>query len=80
MTDRCPATTRHIPPHSLQAFGAQCKYAKGHDGDHCGSPGLDAGDVFWPQETTTVADPDDEARIREALAEASDYPGRIITR
>jgi len=28
----------------------------------------------------TVAAPSDEARIREAMAEAQDHPGRIVTR
>ena len=31
-------------------------------------------------EVPAPAEPSDEDRIREAMAEASDYPGRIVTR
>ena len=31
-------------------FGVQCKYTKGHDGDHAGYAGHGNGDIFWPQE------------------------------
>ena len=65
MDDQCPATTRHTPLYSVETYGLQCKFTKGHDGDHCGSVGLATGDVFWPQDT---------------MAEAQDHPGRVITR
>ncbi len=47
---RCPATTSHIPPHSFEVTGLQCKFEPGHDGDHCGYAGIGQGDIFWPQE------------------------------
>jgi len=50
-SDNCPATTRITPTYSLDSYGVQCKYKRGHDGDHAGYPGYwpNHGDVFWPQ-------------------------------
>lgn len=79
MSERCPATTRHIPIFSTQAVGLQCRFTSGHDGDHCGSSGLSTGDVFWPQATENAGLPDED-RIREAMAVAQEHPGRIVTR
>ena len=45
---RCRATTRHIQPHSVWSVGIQCKYERGHDGDHAGTAvGIMFGDIFW---------------------------------
>ena len=49
---RCPATRRHIRPHSLTAAGLQCHYEAGHDGDHAGYAGPSEGDIFWPQDAS----------------------------
>ncbi len=51
-TDNCPATTRNQPLYSLDSYGVQCKFLRGHEGDHAGYPGYapNNGDVFWPQE------------------------------
>ena len=44
---RCPATTRHTPPHSVFDVGVQCKFTDGHHGEHAGHSGFGAGDIFW---------------------------------
>lgn len=49
-SERCPATIRHTPSFSVITVGVQCKYTRGHDGDHAGHAGFSEGDVFWPQE------------------------------
>ncbi len=84
MSDQCPATTRHTPSYSVEIFGLQCKFTKGHHGDHCAFAGFGKGDVFWRDPaimtmdaTITAADAD---RIRDAMTEARDHPGRTITR
>jgi hypothetical protein len=80
--DQCPATTQVTPPRSLEMFGLQCQFAKGHDGDHCATAtwSFALGDVFWPQETMAGDAASDEDRIRDAMTEAQDHPGRTITR
>ena len=78
MSDQCPATTRHTPLHSLEVYGIQCQFTRGHDGDHCANAGIGKGDVFWPQEI--LPGTSDEDRIRDAMTEARDHPGRTITR
>ncbi len=80
MAGRCPATTRHTLPGSIEVYGLQCHFARGHDGDHCAYSGFGRGDVFWPQQAMADADPSAEDRIREAMAEAQDHPGRVVTR
>ena len=57
MNDRCPATTRHTPSLATFAVGVQCKYARGHDGEHAGHATFTEGDVFWPQEGLAVTSP-----------------------
>jgi hypothetical protein len=66
----------------LDVFGLQCRFTEGHDGDHCAVAtwSFAQGDVFWPQEATADAAPSDEDRIRDAMAEAQDHPGRVVTR
>lgn len=68
MTDtRCPETTRHTPLYRTGDVGIQCRYTKGHHGQHCGSS-FGTGDVFW--ETPAPA-PGDEA-ITAAAAELAE--------
>jgi hypothetical protein len=62
MADQCPATRRHTPTHSLEVFGLQCKFTRGHHGDHCAFAGFGKADVFWPQETMADDAPSDEDR------------------
>jgi hypothetical protein len=50
---RCPATMRHNSPYSSDAYGVQCKYTVGHEGDHAGYAGFGQGDVFWSTATVT---------------------------
>ena len=78
MADQCPATTQHAT-FSGGVRGLQCKFTSGHHGDHCAYAGPGEGDVFWPQETMDTA-PSDEDRIRDAMAEAQNHPGRVATR
>ena len=80
MSDQCPATTRHTPRGSVEVRGLQCRFTRGHDGDHCANAGFGKGDVFWPQEAIADHASSGEDRIREAMAEAQDHPGRIVTR
>jgi len=63
-------------------FGLQCQFTRGHDGDHCATAtwSFAQGDIFWPQATESDAAPSGEDRIREAMAEAQDHPGRVVTR
>lgn len=79
MGDRCPATTRHARRFSTKVCGLQCQFAKGHHGDHCAYTGPSENDIFWPQETMDTT-PSGEDRIRGAMAEAQDHPGRIVSR
>jgi len=53
---RCPATTRHIRRYSVEAYGLQCHYEPGHDGDHAAYAGPGEGDIFWPQEAPSAAE------------------------
>lgn len=47
---RCPATTQYAGPYSAVLVGVQCKYERGHDGQHAGPSGLMPGDIFWDGE------------------------------
>lgn len=48
---QCPATTSTLESlHSVRSVGVQCKFTRGHDGDHWGYVGPFAGEMRWPQE------------------------------
>ena len=82
MNIACPATTRYTPPDSAGVYGLQCQFTKGHDGDHCAArtDSYGSGDVFWPQAAMAGDTPSEEDRIRDAMTEAQDHPGHVITR
>jgi hypothetical protein len=47
---QCPATTRYTTrpwPGSPVTYGVQCKYQRGHEGDHAGTNFPGSGDMFW---------------------------------
>jgi hypothetical protein len=82
MSAQCPATTRYAAPDTGDITGLQCKFAPGHDCDHCAAPpGFQSGpDVFWPQEEVIVRTgrAADEEHIREMVSAAMASPGRFV--
>lgn len=47
---QCPSTHKHKPKSTLSVTGVQCKYSRGHDGDHAAYGDYSTGDVFWGDE------------------------------
>jgi hypothetical protein len=71
---RCAATTSYSAPHSLMNTGVQCKYAKGHEGDHAGYAGAFVGDIFWPRHGKTFGEISAEAEVLHA----EHHPGTFV--
>jgi hypothetical protein len=82
VSGQCPATTRYAAPDTGDITGLQCKFAAGHDGDHCAANPGGGPDVFWPPEDTEVivrtGRVSDEEHIREMVNAAMASPGRFV--